>query len=62
MYYLMGDKIEKNYLLEHTIAERPTYLPNQRTTILPLTLGRPFDRMVITHHHFISNIISLLQH
>ena len=62
MYYLMWGKIEKNYLLEHTIAESPTFLPNQRTTILPLTLRRQFDQMVITHHHFISNIISLLQH
>jgi len=62
MYYLMWGKIEKNYLLERTIATNPTFLPNQRTTILPLTLRRPFDRMVITYHHFISNIISLLQH
>lgn len=28
MYYLMWGKIEKNYLLEHTIAAIPTYLPN----------------------------------
>jgi len=62
MYYLMGDKIEKNYLLGHTIAANSTFLPNQITTILPLTLRRQFDQMVITHHHFISNIISLLQH